>query len=218
MFYYNIHTHRALGKNRIHELISVFDQFDQLPDAKHLSIGFHPRYLNGIATEHSFGMLSQLAASNQIAAIGECGLDKKCNEDFELQKYWFQKQITLANEVDKPLVIHCVGAYEEVLSMLKLAQSKVPVIFHGFNKSRDLMERIIQEGYYISIGKAIFIQEKREVFKHLNISHLLMETDAADLHIEDIYKSVSEVMLISMDSLKEQVELNINRIFNHRIW
>ena len=79
--------------------------------------------------------LKIFSKTDSVLAIGECGLDKACDTNFKLQQQVFTTQVNWANEIKKPLIIHCVRAYGEVLSLLQKNNNKVPVIFHGFNKN-----------------------------------------------------------------------------------
>jgi TatD DNase family protein len=66
-------------------------------------------------------------------ALGECGLDKITASDFELQKVVFKKQIQLSEKHQKPLIIHCVKAHQELIEIKKELKPKQVWIFHGFN-------------------------------------------------------------------------------------
>lgn len=79
--------------------------------------------------------IENIASRNTLVAIGECGLDKVCKTDFVLQQEVFAAHIILANKLKKPLVLHCVKAYDEIIKMLSLHKNLVHVIFHGFNKN-----------------------------------------------------------------------------------
>lgn len=214
MKYYNIHTHSPLNVANTIEIFAAFSDFENLPKAQHYSVGFHPRFLENNATEETFELLTQLAKKHSVVAIGECGLDKQANSDFDLQMYWFEKHIQLANDVRKPLILHTVGAYEETFQLLKSNDVKVPVVFHGFNKSKELCKQILDRGYYISLGKVLLLKEKWPVFQELPLDRFVFETDASELNIEQVYALGAEMFEIEQKELMEIVVQNVNRIFN----
>lgn len=83
------------------------------------SAGLHPWYIDETGWKTSFEALKQFSLQNQVIAIGECGLDKVCKTSFSLQQEVFIAQLLWANEINKPLIIHCVKAFDEILGLLK---------------------------------------------------------------------------------------------------
>ena len=136
-----------------------------------------------------------------------------CSTDFLLQKVIFLKQVQWANELQKPLIIHCVKAHEDVLQLLSKHQNKVPVIFHGFNKNKELALKIISKGYYISFGKDLQHQRVRELMASLSPENLFLETDDSETEIEKIYTLAAEALQITEDSLSLQLQKNAAAVF-----
>ena len=131
--YIDIHTHRKESSEEFFSLHNISpEDFIRLPDSEKncFSAGIHPRCIDS-TVEEKIKILRQIAPNPSILAIGETGLDKLCRVDFTLQKEIFNHQISIAKEVKKPLIIHCVKAYNEVQQLLKEARAEVPVIFHG---------------------------------------------------------------------------------------
>lgn len=206
----NIHSHTAPSPNEwvIQNLYSHWEKAD-MPGC--FSIGIHPWHIEEGWEEQLLKMKQQVSHPHVIA-IGECGLDKACKTEFSLQQLLFAEQIALANTVQKPLIIHCVRAWDEVLSMLKSA-AKVKVIFHGFNKNAELARRIISAGFYISLGKALSEQRIKEVLRHIPASHFFLETDDDNIPIENIYKEAAEALSIDHNSLSLQLQNNALAVF-----
>lgn len=203
----DIHTHRKSAKNA---LISRFEHFDQLDANLNYSLGLHPWYLADV--ENQLNLLRNESVSIQVLAIGECGLDKVCDTEWRTQVYAFEQQIELAEKINKPLIIHCVRAYNECLKLLKGVS--VPVIFHGFNKKETLARSILDAGFYISIGAAIFKPVVSELFKTLPFDRIFLETDdQTNYSISDIYKSAAESRNIELDALILQIEKNFEKVF-----
>lgn len=176
------------------------------------SIGIHPWYIDGNGQEQ-LRKLKQWITHPHVLAIGECGLDKICNTDFYLQQEVFTKQIQWANSVQKPLVIHCVRAWEEVFSLLKKQEPTVPVIFHGFAKSGAIASRIINNGYYLSFGKALQQERIREILGNIPSDRFFLETDDAALSIESVYDMASDSLSIDHNSLSLQLQQNAAAVF-----
>lgn len=110
-------------------------------------------------------------------------------------------------------MIHCVRAWDDVLSQLENAQNKVPVIFHGFAKNRQLAQRIIKAGHYISLGKALQFARVQEVLAALPADRIFLETDDAyDIGIETIYNLAATALSIDHNSLVLQIQKNAETV------
>jgi TatD DNase family protein len=209
MQYINIHTHQLPQVNEV-AIQNLYKDFEQVRQKGYYSIGLHPWYIDE-HWKHDFEQLRMYASHPHVKAIGECGLDKVCSTDFTLQQQAFEQQIQLANAVHKPLILHCVKAYEEVLQQLK--QATVPVVFHGFNKSKELALQLTNAGYYLSFGKALEQQHLQEVLKAIPKEKFFLETDDASLSIQTIYQTAATVFLIDEVSLSLQLRQNA-AVFN----
>jgi TatD DNase family protein len=148
--------------------------------------------------------------------VGECGLDKLAETDFEEQKRAFSAQAFMAEEVQKPLIIHCVKAWNEVVELHKKNQPSVPWIFHGYNGSVELTQQLLDKNFLFSFGGILFKTNAKaiESFKSLPIEKIFMETDEFDGTIEEIYVRAANLRNISVETLKEAVWENFNRIEN----
>lgn len=203
----DIHTHTPGHSNA---LLNYYRQFEQSAVVPFCSLGLHPWYPD----EATFEQLAVFAEQENVLAIGECGLDKLCETDWSLQQELFLLQIELANRLNKPLIIHCVRAYNECIQVLTSA--KVPVIFHGFNRSLSVAQMLLAKGFYLSIGAAIFNTAFEAVFAALPPERIFFETDdRADLAIESIYKRAAELQKIEVESLILQVEHNFQKVFSN---
>lgn len=154
-----------------------------------------------------------MAAKPNVLAIGETGLDKLCDTDFSMQQKVFDMQVQLAGQLNKPLIIHCVRAWDEVLVTLEKLQATVPVIFHGFNKSVELAKRIIEKGYYLSFGQAVEKPAVATVLQSVPPDRFFLETDDAAITIEEVYKRAAAALSIDMNSLSLQLQKNVTAVF-----
>jgi TatD DNase family protein len=125
-------------------------------------------------------------------------------------------QIDMAKTVLKPMIIHCVKAHEEVLSILKESKVNVPVIFHGFNRKVELAERIIKEGYYLSFGKSLFSASVQTYFATLPFERIFFETDDSDFTIEQVYQKASEISDTDIEEVKSMIATNCLTVFGNK--
>jgi TatD DNase family protein len=207
---FDLHTHHHRAGQLA--LINRYKAFDALSKESIYTVGLHPWYLNEHA-EEAFEQLSKAAKQRNVLAIGECGLDKVCDTDFELQIAYFERQITLAKSLNKPLIIHCVRAFEEVMAVLKNNQVAVPVIFHGFNKNAQLAKRLVDQGYYLSFGKHLKNEGVRDVLRSIPMERVFLETDDSILSIAEVYALAADALGISLENLAHHIEANVHSVF-----
>ena len=150
----------------------------------------------------------------KIDAIGEIGLDFACDVPREKQIAIFRAQLSLAERLAKPVVLHCVRAFEEVMRMLRDYHLSA-IIFHGFVGSKEQAQQAVNKGYYLSFGERTFRSPKSiEALRNTPLSHLFVESDESTTPIEDIYEKIAELRGISVTDLAAAAKENYNRIFN----
>ena len=209
--YIDIHTHRKGNSKNVFSLHNISPKdFIQLSnnEKNYFSAGIHPWYIDS-TVEKKIKILEQIASNPSILAIGETGLDKLCPIDFNLQKEIFNYQISIAKEVKKPLIIHCVKAYDEIQQMLKKAQINVPVIFHGFRGKPQLAKELTKAGFYLSFGN-LFNKESLET---IPLDHIFLETDDKNSEITEIYTLVAEMKEVFVEKLIEAINENFEECF-----
>ncbi len=211
--YYDIHTHTQSHSDESLSVLNVHQNFEIVDNNGLYSIGLHPWYLQNAKVD--FELLEGNAGKKQVLAIGECGLDKICKTDWELQLFYFRRQIQLANLFSKPLIIHCVRAFEEVIEVLNKEKVEVPVVFHGYNKNKILAQRLLSKGYYLSFGAAILKQNAsvREVIKKMPQDRLFGETDNSGNSIVDIYRCLAEIRKTELETIILQLQNNFKSVF-----
>lgn len=218
--YINIHSHQITGQNNqpvLYNYIMGRSPAGQLP--QYFSAGIHPWYI----PENPFVLLQQLRNMLQqpgMLAVGECGLDKLCVTHWEKQVQVFEAQIQLVLQHKKPLIIHCVKAFNEVIKVLDdngIVNSEIPVIFHGFNKSVQLAQTLINKGYYLSFGAAVLKKNISSYLPLLPLNRIFLETDDASLTISEIYQIVSNILNITLEQLSLQLQQNCTTVFNIKL-
>lgn len=211
--YINIHTHHTRPVEGIISIGNLYKDFDSIEADSFYSVGLHPWYLTTETWEEQFKVVKEKSRLKNVVAIGEAGLDKVTETDFELQQAVFSKHVQLANEVQKPLIVHCVRAHAEVIALLKQTPAQVPVIFHGFNKSIELARQLIALGYYLSFGKGLEKHGVQEVLAALPHAKIFLETDNSTASIAEIYTHAASAFQIDEESLSLQLQKNAATVF-----
>lgn len=211
----NLHTH--LLKKQASEQI-IFNQIIPdseealenftLPDTDNwLSAGIHPWYIHEKLYAHQLKKLASIAADPAVKLIGECGLDRLKGAPLPLQEEVFIKQIRIAEEYHKPVIIHCVRCYNELLSIKKIVRPRVPMVVHGFNSKIEIARQLIEKGFYLSLGGALLNEDSNatKVLHEIPFERLFLETDNKEILIADLYQKVAEVRNISLEELEKIV-------------
>jgi TatD DNase family protein len=154
------------------------------------ALGAHPNNCREMQLS-DVGLLRGYAASPSVVALGEMGLDY--HYDFapkERQREFFEAQLQLARELDKPVVIHCREAMEDCLTIVK-SFSGVLAVFHCFTGSQAEADRIFELGHLIGLGGVVTFKNAaalREIGARAPADRILMETDAPYLSPEPMRK------------------------------
>ncbi|MDQ3048592.1 MAG: TatD family hydrolase [Bacteroidota bacterium] len=181
-----------------------------------ISVGLHPCYITSKYQE-SLLHIQNLSKAEHVLAIGECGLDKICSIDPELQTKVFIAQIQLAEEIQKPLIIHCVKAFDQLIKILKEQNTTVPVIIHGFNNSSSIATSLLKQGFYLSFGKAL-LHSDSNASKAIRVSppeKIFLETDDATISIKRIFEEAGTRLGMNSEELRLQIQSNFKKVFKH---
>lgn len=214
MEFFNLHTHRFTNNPDILELVNQYPQdFD--PSITFYSVGIHPWYIVEDRIEADLKIIEEKLKEHNCLAIGECGLDKRIEIPFEQQILVFEKQLYLAEKYKKPVVIHCVAAFQEVIAIKKKMKISVPMIIHGFSKNTQIASQLIKEGFYISFGKYLLRNpDLKTVFQNVPNDRFFLETDTIDENIDAVYDLASTYKELTMEKLKEIIASNFEDVFN----
>lgn len=207
MDFFNFHHHRKSTAHGIYNL----GPGETPPDFPY-SIGIHPKAIDPDHFEDQWTWLRS-NITDHCFAIGECGLDSFAETDQKTQGEVFLKQIRLANEIKKPLIIHCVRKFYEVISFKKYAGP--PMIIHGFNKKERIAEDLLNNNFYLSFGKAVLYNlSLQNTLKKTPLDKIFLETDDDDFSIGELYGKVAELKGISPEGLNKQIAENLETIKN----
>jgi TatD DNase family protein len=145
-------------------------------------------------------------------------LDKRIAIPMDLQQLVFEKQLALAEKYKKPVVIHCVAAFQEVIDIKKRLNVSVPMIIHGFSKNEQVAQQLIANGFYLSFGKYLlrsrsFGTELETVFKGVPNNRFFLETDTVEETIEEVYALAAKYRNIGIEELQKIIENNFQNVF-----
>lgn len=214
--YINIHSHHSQAEDEI-SILNVPPTIEGVSADQFISIGIHPWYIDQFDIPEKLNFIRSNISNKNIVAIGECGLDKLTEVQFELQEQLFIEQIRIAETHRKPMIIHCVKAFNELIRIKKENKVSVPMIIHGFNNNEQIAEQLLKENFYLSFGKALLINNSnaQKVFKNTGIEKLFLETDDSDVSIKSIFDNAAELKEMNVEELKEKIYLNFKTIFDH---
>jgi TatD DNase family protein len=187
-----------------------------LPSQEYLSVGLHPWLDPALATEAAFARLAAEAAQARVLAVGECGLDRLVNTPLSVQAAIFSEHIRIAEGLGKPLVIHCVRAFDELARLVKSLKPKVPMILHGFNNRAEIARLLLRQGFYLSFGRALLNPGSgaSQAFVDCPRERIFLETDDSAVGIEAIYGAASRLGRINPEALRQALFDNFRRVFH----
>lgn len=207
MDFFDFHCHKENKELGIYNL-----DYGKTPPQHLYSIGIHPQDIQEENIENQFNWLNSNITENCFA-IGECGLDGLISVDQKTQGEVFKKQIDISNELKKPLIIHCIKKFYEVISFKKYAHQEM--IIHGFNKKQSIADDLLKNNFYLSFGKPVLYNlSLQNVLKTIPLNKIFLETDNEDFNIEELYLKVSELKEISLEDLNKQIVENLETIQN----
>lgn len=175
---------------------------------EYYSVGYHPWYLSAEGTE-DWELLSKQITHPQVLAIGEAGLDKVTEVDYRLQEMVFERQIVLSTSVRKPLIIHCVRSYNEVMAFKKTFNPADPWIIHGFRGKKELAKQLTDHGIYLSYG----FNYQEDALRATPPDMLFFETDENCSDIYLLYQQAANHLSLSVNELTKRTQENIDYVF-----
>jgi len=213
--YIDIHVHGGSPASGIFILESLMAHEEKLPvdvSGVAYTYGIHPWFLNEENHKQLISSVENAVIQPEIIAIGEAGFDRLRGPSPELQRRVFEEQIIISEKILKPVVIHCVRAWDELLAVHKKLRPKMPWLIHGFRGNVELADQLLTKGMFLSIWFEFVLRpESRNLLRHLSADRIFLETDGADVDIRSIYNKVSTDLNISVDELKSIILKNFNK-------
>lgn len=192
MLFIDFHTHQVPERK---DVVAVVDGRD--------TWGIHPWVAD---QEHCVPDLTA------VLAIGECGLDALKGPSLQVQEAVFRQQIDLARRYEKPLVVHCVRAFDKLLKLQKSPISPLFFMFHGFRGKPRQLRSLVDAGFFVSFGWRLNEQSLLDC----PLDRLMLETDTDTLHtIEELYNRVARMRGLEVEALTEIMAENYRIFFRN---
>ena len=218
--------------------VGIAERYEQ---GVYATVGFHP----GSKEKFDYDYFLELAKKEKVVGIGECGLDYYRNQESQIlnlksqnykqkQKEIFKKQIELALEVNKPLIIHCRDAHDDALDILKSyppaggQASKLRGVLHFFSGTWEQAQRYFELGFLISFtGVITFVNNYNEAIKKSPLEKIMVETDAPfvapvpyrgqrnePFYVKEVAQKIADIKGISYQEVAKVTTENAIKLFN----
>ena len=198
-------------------------------DSIYCTVGIHPHDAKKL-NEQSIEKLRQLAVHDKVVAIGEIGLDFYRNlSPRPLQYAAFEKQLELAVELKKPIVIHTRESLEETIEVVKkYATDLVGGVFHCFPGDAADAEHVIELGFAVSFGGVITFKnsDMAEVAAQVPLENIILETDSPYLtplpfrgkqnrpaYVKYVYQKLAELRGLPVADIESIIDRNCVKLF-----
>jgi TatD DNase family protein len=213
--YIDIHVHGGMPGSGIFILESLMAHEGKAPvdiPGVAYTYGIHPWFLTQDNHKELIVSVQNTVSDKGIIAIGEAGFDRLRGPSMELQRLVFEEQIAISEELRKPVVIHCVRAFDELLSVQKRLKPKMPWLIHGFRGNLELATQLLSKGMLLSLWFSFVLRpESGYLLKNLPSDRLFLETDGAEVDIRNIYNKVAADLDLSVVKLKSIIFNNFNK-------
>lgn len=172
----------------IEHIVDVATDLESMEEALKLSekyqfisvaLGVHPSYALEVDITKALDAIRNLSKNEKVVSIGEIGLDYHYDIPKEPQIELFKAQMSLAEELHLPVIIHSREATEATLSVLRQFEN-VKGVVHCFSGSAQTAEQLLKMGYYIGFTGIITFSNAKKAIHALSVvplSRLLVETD-----------------------------------------
>lgn len=215
--YIDIHVHGGKpspGTFILETLMAHEDRLPQNEEGVAFTYGIHPWFLREEDHAGHLRLVEETAASPEVVAIGEAGYDKLRGASPELQQKVFEAQVSISEKLGKPLIIHCVRAWDELLASHKRLKPRMNWMIHGFRGRTRQAEQLLAKGFWISVWFEYALRpESSELLRNLPSGRFFLETDGADVDIRDIYQKTASDRKMQVEALREQMVRNYFEFF-----
>lgn len=216
----------AVEPTTFERILQIAEKYENI----YCAMGIHPSEAKTYNDEVEQTIIEN-CKHKKVIAIGECGLDYYWDKSFnDLQKEVFKKQIRLANELEKTLIVHDREAHLDSITLLKENVSKnTPVVMHCFSGSYEFGMECVKEGYFLAFGGvSTFKNAKKvhEVIEKMPLEFMLLETDSPYLtpepfrgkenqpaYLKYVVEKISQLRGIPTEEVEEITTQNAKRAF-----
>ena len=202
-------------------------------DYIYAAVGVHPSDISGL-NEETFAWLKEQASLSKTVAIGEIGLDYYWDKEPEIQakqRYWFVRQLALAQQADLPVIIHSRDAAEDTMKIMEKAyEDGIKGVIHCYSYSPEMAQEYVKMGYFIGVGGVVTFKNARKLVQtveEIPLSAIVLETDcpymAPEPHrgtrndsrnIPYVIENITKIKGISAEEVEETTRENAFALFS----
>lgn len=193
--------------------------------------GVHPSEVEEL-NEDNFEWLRKVSQEEKIVAIGEIGLDYHWEEpEREIQKYWFERQLDLARELKKPVIIHSRDAASDTMDIMTQKHAEeIGGVIHCYSYSAPMALSYVNMGFYIGIGGVVTFKngkKMKDVVEAVPLEKILLETDSpylapepyrgkrnSSLLLPYVVETIANIKQVSKEEIIEITKENAKRLFS----
>ena len=196
------------------------------------AVGVHPSNVQEL-TERDYEWLEEKLAAPKAVAVGEIGLDYYWDKEPEIQakqRYWFVRQLALAQQADLPVIIHSRDAAEDTMQIMEKAyEDGIKGVIHCYSYSPEMAQEYVKMGYYIGVGGVVTFKNSKklkEIVEEISLESIVLETDCpylaptpfrgkrnSSLYLPYVVEAIAELKGISAEQVIEQTEKNARDLY-----
>ena len=218
--YIDIHVHDGKPSAGLFILESLMAHEEKMPEAMSgvsYTYGIHPWFLNEENHKQLLLSVEKTVCHPEVIAVGEAGFDRLKGPSAELQRKVFEEQVIISEEIKKPVIIHCVRSWDELLAAKKKLKPRMPWLIHGFRGNNELASQLLSKGMYLSFWYEFVLRpESGNLLRNMPKDRFFLETDGADVDIRAIYQKVATDRSQNVDVLKSDILNNYKAFFEYK--
>ena len=194
------------------------------------AIGVHPSETAELNDE-AFEWLRQQCQLEKCVAVGEIGLDYYWDEpDRELQKKWFRRQLNLARELAKPVIIHSRDAAKDTVDLMTEEHAEeIGGVIHCYSYTKETAEVFLKMGFYFGIGGVLTFKNAKklkEAVAYIPLDRIVLETDCpylapepnrgkrnSSLNIPYVVKALAEIKGVEEETVRKAAWENAHKLY-----
>lgn len=206
--------------------IELMERYDYMYGA----IGVHPNETAELNEEH-FTWLQEQCKRNKCVAVGEIGLDYYWDEpERAIQKEWFVRQLHMAKELAKPVVIHSRDAAKDTVDIMTAEKaSEIGGVIHCFAYTKETAKTFLDMGFYIGIGGVLTFKNAKklkEAAEYIPLDRIVLETDCpylapdpnrgkrnSSLNLPYVVTALADIKGITEEEVRQAVWKNAHELY-----
>lgn len=194
------------------------------------ALGVHPDETKDL-TENDMLFIEEHINDDKIVAVGEIGLDYYWDSvERDVQKKWFVRQMEIARQANKPVIIHSREAAEDTYEIMKEVRAgEIGGVVHCFSYSKEMAAKFLDMGFYIGIGGVVTFKNAKKVkeaVEYIPVEKIVTETDCPYLapdpyrgsrndsrNIRYVIKAIAELKGMEEEALAKILYENAKRLY-----